>query len=41
MEITNTLHIVNRSEWRNWLVDHYKSEKEINTFAKIGNEKSD
>ena len=29
MEISNTLYIVNRSEWRNWLEDHYKSEKEI------------
>jgi len=29
MEITNTLYIINRSEWRHWLEDHYRCEKEI------------
>jgi len=29
MDITETLHIKTRSEWRNWLKKNYKSEKEI------------
>jgi uncharacterized protein YdeI (YjbR/CyaY-like superfamily) len=29
MQITNTLSIKTRSEWRNWLKKNYKSEKEI------------
>jgi len=29
MEITKTLYIKTRSEWRNWLKKNYKSEKEI------------
>jgi uncharacterized protein YdeI (YjbR/CyaY-like superfamily) len=29
MEITKTLHVVNRKDWRTWLRKHYHSEKEI------------
>jgi len=29
MEITKTLHITNRKDWRKWLRGHYKTEKEI------------
>jgi uncharacterized protein YdeI (YjbR/CyaY-like superfamily) len=29
MEITKTLYVTNRDEWRNWLEAHYNSEKEI------------
>jgi uncharacterized protein YdeI (YjbR/CyaY-like superfamily) len=29
MEITKTLHVTNRAEWRNWLEEHFKDEKEI------------
>jgi uncharacterized protein YdeI (YjbR/CyaY-like superfamily) len=29
MEITQTLYITNRKEWRKWLREHYKTEKEI------------
>lgn len=29
MEITKTLHITNRKDWREWLREHYKTEKEI------------
>ncbi len=29
MNITKTLHITNRKDWRNWLRKHYKTEKEI------------
>jgi len=29
MEITKTLHVKTRNEWRNWLKKNYKSEKEI------------
>ena len=29
MEITKTLHVTNRKDWREWLREHYKTEKEI------------
>ena len=29
MDITKTLHVKTRNEWRNWLKKNYKSEKEI------------
>ena len=29
MEITKTLHITNRKDWRDWLKKNYKTEKEI------------
>jgi uncharacterized protein YdeI (YjbR/CyaY-like superfamily) len=29
MEITKTLYVTSRDEWRNWLEAHYNSEKEI------------
>src|SRR6266508_6194031 len=29
MNITKTLHVTNRRDWRKWLHDHYKTEKEI------------
>jgi uncharacterized protein YdeI (YjbR/CyaY-like superfamily) len=29
MEITNTLYVTDRKDWRNWLREHYKSEREI------------
>jgi uncharacterized protein YdeI (YjbR/CyaY-like superfamily) len=29
MEITKTLHITNRKDWRKWLREHYKTEKDI------------
>jgi uncharacterized protein YdeI (YjbR/CyaY-like superfamily) len=29
MEITQTLYITNRKDWRNWLKKHYKTETEI------------
>jgi uncharacterized protein YdeI (YjbR/CyaY-like superfamily) len=29
MEITNTLYVTNRRDWRKWLRKHYKTEKEI------------
>ena len=29
MEITNTLYVTNRKDWRKWLREHYKTEKEI------------
>jgi len=29
MEITKTLYIINRKDWRSWLKKHYKTEKEI------------
>jgi uncharacterized protein YdeI (YjbR/CyaY-like superfamily) len=29
MEITNTLYVTNRKDWRKWLRKHYKTEKEI------------
>ena len=29
MEITKTLHVTNRKDWRRWLRAHYKTEKEI------------
>src|SRR5512138_3759615 len=29
MEITKTLHVVDRKDWRAWLRRHYKTEKEI------------
>jgi uncharacterized protein YdeI (YjbR/CyaY-like superfamily) len=29
MEITTTLYITNREAWRNWLMEHSKTEKEI------------
>jgi len=29
MEITKTLHVTNRDDWRSWLSRHYKTEKEI------------
>lgn len=29
MEITKTLHIIDRKDWRKWLREHYKTEKEI------------
>lgn len=29
MEVTKTLYVTNREDWRNWLAEHYKDEKEI------------
>ena len=29
MEVTKTLYVTNREEWRNWLKEHYSSEEEI------------
>ncbi|HRK91290.1 MAG TPA: hypothetical protein PK152_19355, partial [Anaerolineales bacterium] len=29
MDISQTLYIANRKDWRNWLKKHYKSEPEI------------
>lgn len=29
METTKTLHVTNRQDWRKWLREHYKTEKEI------------
>ena len=29
MKITNTLHVTNRKDWRKWLREHYKTEKDI------------
>jgi len=29
MEITKTLHVTNRKDWRTWLREHYKTEKDI------------
>jgi uncharacterized protein YdeI (YjbR/CyaY-like superfamily) len=29
MDITKTLHVTNRKDWRAWLKKHYKTEKEI------------
>src|SRR5262245_24913859 len=29
MEITKTLHVTQRKDWRNWLKKHYQTEKEI------------
>jgi uncharacterized protein YdeI (YjbR/CyaY-like superfamily) len=29
MEITETLHVIHRRDWRKWLRQHYKTEKEI------------
>jgi uncharacterized protein YdeI (YjbR/CyaY-like superfamily) len=29
MEITKTLHVTNRKDWRKWLRQHYKTEKDI------------
>jgi uncharacterized protein YdeI (YjbR/CyaY-like superfamily) len=29
MEITKTLHVTHRKDWRKWLRQHYKTEKEI------------
>lgn len=29
MEITQTLHVTNRKDWRKWLRENYKTEKEI------------
>src|SRR5215208_942343 len=29
MKITRTLHVTNRRDWRKWLRQHYKTEKEI------------
>jgi len=29
MEITKTLHVTNRKDWRAWLRQHYKTEREI------------
>ena len=29
MEITNTLYVTNRRDWRKWLHENYKSEKEV------------
>lgn len=29
MKITKTLHVTNRKDWRRWLRNHYRSEKEI------------
>ncbi len=29
MEISKTLYVTNRDDWRNWLQEHYKSESEI------------
>ena len=29
MEITNTLYVTNRKQWRKWLREHYRTEKDI------------
>jgi uncharacterized protein YdeI (YjbR/CyaY-like superfamily) len=29
MNVTKTLHVTNRKDWRKWLREHYKTEKEI------------
>lgn len=29
MKVTNTLYVTNRKDWRKWLREHYKTEKEI------------
>ncbi len=29
MKVTKTLHITNRKDWRKWLREHYKTEKDI------------
>ncbi|MFN8460891.1 MAG: hypothetical protein U0X93_03850 [Anaerolineales bacterium] len=29
MDITQTLHVTNRKDWRNWLKKNYKTEKDI------------
>lgn len=29
MDVTKTLYVTNRGDWRNWLEQHYRSEKEI------------
>ena len=29
MQVTKTLYLINRSDWRNWLKKNYKAEKEI------------
>ena len=29
MDISQTLHVTNREDWRAWLKKHYKTEKEI------------
>lgn len=29
MEVTKTLYVTKREDWRNWLAEHYKDEKEI------------
>ncbi len=29
MDITRTLYVTNRDDWRNWLEEHYRNEKEI------------
>src|SRR5512134_1606064 len=29
MDITKTLHVTKRQDWRNWLSKHYKTEKEV------------
>jgi uncharacterized protein YdeI (YjbR/CyaY-like superfamily) len=29
MDITRTLHVTNRKDWRSWLKKHYKSDREI------------
>jgi uncharacterized protein YdeI (YjbR/CyaY-like superfamily) len=29
MDVTNTLHVANRDDWRSWLEEHYRSEGEV------------
>ena len=29
MDVTKTLYVTNRDDWRNWLEEHYRNEKEI------------
>ena len=29
MKVTKTLHVTNRKDWRKWLRDHYRTEKDI------------
>ena len=29
MDITETLYVTNRNDWRNWLEEHYRNEREI------------
>ena len=29
MNVSNTLYVANREDWRKWLINHYKTEKEI------------